>query len=183
MSDAFAESVFHARHRVLGRRLRPLTLWHCWMLDFSGSWLAGRAEELTREDAVLAVWLCSLRPRLPGALPRMRWWARLRLARAAARVPLPLLRAQMAAYLADHAAPPVVFTSDSSRPVKSPWYLYLAAVLMRHAGFDERKAWATGSGYARHLALGVVEAEGKDIPLVSETEAAALVEAGHGGLV
>ena len=75
MSDGFefdsnyAEALFSVDHRVLGRRLRPFSMWHKTLLEYGGSpVLFGKIPDLAQLD--YAVRVCVLRyPELPDSVP------------------------------------------------------------------------------------------------------------------
>lgn len=181
MNERLAESFFHIEHRVLGRRLRPYSLWHAFVLDFAGSPLAGHEGELTLEEIIFALEVLSREPGVPGGrlkLPKVTWFRRMLWRGRIRRVGELRVRAQMAAYFADYLAAPNCFDAKG-KPVKSHWCLYSVAVLMRHGKHTHREAWAAEVGFTRHLLLALAEAGGHDVPLISEAEQAALKEAGH----
>lgn len=66
----YAEALFSVPHRVLGRRLRPFSLWHRTLLEYGDSpVLFGKAPNLAQLD--YAVRVCVLEfSRLPGIPPR-----------------------------------------------------------------------------------------------------------------
>lgn len=179
MSDALAECIFHARHVICGKRLRPFTLWHAWLLDFCQSPFVGASASGGPADLALAIEICSRPASSPGASPRFDIRPSPRLVRRIFKAGFRQTAAAFRAYLADHVALPKCWESGSGRPVRSPICLYSVAVLMRHGRRTEPEAWATEHGYARHLVLALAEAGGNEIPIISPEEEAALAEAGQ----
>jgi hypothetical protein len=179
MSDALAESIFHARHTICGKRLRPFTLWHAWLLDFAGSPFIGAAPQGTVSDLAIALEICSRPPASPDQCTQLDLKPCPRFIKKIIRSCPALVADDFRRYLADHSALPRVWSTGDGRPVRSNIFLYTVAVLVRHGRRTEREAWATGFGYARHFALALSEAGGNEIPLISPEEEEAIKEAGH----
>ncbi|MBU3720741.1 MAG: hypothetical protein FGM22_08295 [Burkholderiaceae bacterium] len=178
MSDSLAECIFHASHRVCGRRLRPFSLWHAWLLGFARSPYVGEAEVATPADLALAIEICSKPASSPGDCRGFSLRADAGLVRRIVKAGFRRPGQEFRAYLDDYVALPACWEMKG-RPVRSDVCLYSVAVLMRHGRKTEREAWATEFGYARHLVLALAEAGGNDVPIISDAEMKALREAGH----
>ena len=178
MQSRLIEGFFHGRHRVIGRRLRPFTLRHAFVLAASGSpFLLGGA--VTPGDLLLAVEVASrpgdyfLRPR-PIRGPR-RLWLETRLA-------LGDMDGEAAAfdnYLADYMTGPQPWEGqgdDGSRG-KVNWILTQVAALMHLFSWSEAQAWATPPGAAAWYATAGYHAHPMaKIDVVGDREAALLEE-------
>ena len=178
MSEALAECLFNIPPILCGLPMEPLSIWHVWMLEFVRSPYIGAAPGGTASDLALALTICSRK-----AVDPLEASFDLR--------PSPKLIEQIdkegiletslafQTYLSDYNALPKVWEGGDGRPVKSPLCLYLVAVLIRHGRFPHAAAWKLPYGYGRHLVLALAEAGGNEIPLISDSEVAALKEAGH----
>jgi len=180
MSGALAECVFNVPHVIGGVELKPLSLWHVWLLEFVKSPYVMAVEDPTASDLALALLICSREAQSPltvGDFPHF------------AGDPVLTARLQQEgirqsseafqAYLADYLALPRCWEKGGGKPVKSPMCLYIVAVLMRCGRMGHEEAWATPFGYARHLCLALAEAGGNEIPLLTAAEEEALKLAGH----
>ncbi len=180
MSAALAECVFNVPHVIAGVALRPLSLWHVWLLEFVKSPYVMAVEDPTASDLALALLICSREAESPLMLrdyPRFEIDPEL-----TARLHQEGVRQAseaFMAYLSDYIANPKCWEKEGGKPVKSPVCLYMVAVLMRCGRMDHDQAWATPFGYARHLTLALAEAGGNEIPLLTAAEEEALKLAGH----
>lgn len=181
MSEALAECVFNVPHAICGVELRPLSLWHLWLLEFVRSPYVGAsaAAEGTAGDLALALLLCSRAPSFPGDDVTTLFEVDAPFLERIEREGITATSLAFQCYLQDHIALPRCWESGEGRPVKSPLCLYMAAVLMRHGRMSHAEAWATPYGYARHLVLALAEAGGNEIALITSAEETALREAGH----
>ncbi len=178
MSDALAECIFHARHTICGRRLKPFTLWHAWLLDFCQSPFVSSTPG-TAADLALAIEVCSRPASTPARSPHLDLRPDRRLTARIFRDGFRETADAFRAYLGDYVALPRCWSTPGGRSIRSHPCLYTVAVLMRHGQRTEEQAWATEHGYARHLILALAEAGGNEIPLMSAEEESALIEAGH----
>jgi hypothetical protein len=197
-----AEAIIHRRvHRVLGRRLPPLSLRHLLILDALDSPLAAyrapRAVEagapdpgpaLTPPDILLAVDVCQCRsdqqlaavidpPRGPRAWVhqlRRRWL----LARRQDWWLEQLLH--WSAYWEDFMVPPHLMPSGkkSSRQIQLPWQLMVAAALIRR-GIPSAEAWWMPAGEALWLDLAMRDDEGAEYALMTDQRRAEFRALGH----
>ncbi len=68
MSAALAECVFNVPHVIAGVALRPLSLWHVWLLEFVKSPYVMAVEDPTASDLALALLICSREAESPLTL-------------------------------------------------------------------------------------------------------------------
>lgn len=181
MSEALEECVFNAPHAICGVDLRPFSIWHFWLLEFVRSPYVGAcsADEGRAGDLALALQICS-RPASSPLLETMPDFS-VDPAFIAHIEQAGILESSLAFqnYLRDYVALPRCWETGEGRPVKSPFCLYMVAVLMRSGRMSHDAAWAVPFGYARHLVLALAEAGGNEITLITANEEAALKEAGH----
>lgn len=182
MTEELAEAVFHSRHRVLGRKLRPFTYWHAWVLDFAESPYVGHDGGFTVAEILFAVEVLSRPPSVPGdniVLPRSSGWRHSRMVKRVLREGIQNVHARLLCYFDDFKAAPTYWRAHDSKAVKSDAILYAVANLMRNGGMSHREAWATTTGYGDHLTGALAEAGGHEIKIVTEAEREALKEAGY----
>jgi hypothetical protein len=182
VDERVAETVFHGRHVVLGRRLRPLTYFHQFALAAIGSAFVDPAREVTYAELALAVAICSrTRPQICSYLARPKRWRDRAASWLSTRIFARHYLGELAAfhaYLRDHHAPPEFFTSDKTRVCKTPWPLPQIARLMHHGHMTLDEAWDSHPGFAAWLIPALQEAAGHEVNIISEAEARALKEAG-----
>lgn len=189
VDDSFAEAVVHShRHRVLGFRLKPFSLWHAANLDFFESPFLGHKQPADIAALYVAARICQLKyPHVfrRGYLERaVEWWAILRfkaLKRQKDRVSFPLLReiAKFSAYLQDYASRPEYMSGEDAVPVKCPWYLYEAATLKTYnPRMTWSQCWDFPVGEAGWCNAAMHEARGIKIELVTPEYRKAFKEAG-----
>lgn len=113
--ERFVEAFAHTRHRVLGFRLRPFSLWHEFNLQLIDSpFLTG--EPIHLKDLIAAVRICRSQYRSGGCTPglgiprdlrrRLKWWLRLW------RCNLRMEVARFENYLRDYASPPKLWPNQ-----------------------------------------------------------------------
>jgi hypothetical protein len=143
MLDCHVNAFLLAPGRVLGRRLRPLTLRHLWLLEAAGSPYAFHAAPIY-SDTVFAVFVLSL-PfwaarwliMRPGALAAcFRWWGRRQKG-----VDVPGDMAAFSAYWQAYTAmaDPIESKNGSARESCLPSSVKIAWAIMGKTG--ERRAW------------------------------------------
>lgn len=185
MEERLAETVFHGRHVVLGRTLRPLTFFHLFALQATGSAFCTEGGRLSFAELVQAVEICRRpRARLQRYLSRRRscmdrlvGWLTVRIF---ARHYLGELAA-FQAYLRDHFDRPDYFDADGTK-CKVPWPLPQISRLIHHGHMTLDQAWDVNPGFAEWLIPALQEAAGHKINLISASEARILKEAGHAGI-
>lgn len=186
--DARFATTFCARPegvKVMGRRLKPFSLWHAAVLEmiespFAGATCKGQASSLYELE--LASLVCAMKPdpaRLRG--PRLRtgrvagMLRALRMRRWVKRFPR-----EMEAFLtyhAEHCASPLYYDGDGTG-LKTPWTLYLV-MRMRELGSTLDAAWLMSPGRAMWYDAAAREAKGEDVKkLIGEKDQAVLREAG-----
>lgn len=176
LDKLFAESIVNRDdHIVLGRRLRPLSLWHATLLELIDSPLWHGKSGVTMTDLRLAACICT------GSWPQykipagwgMIWWSfctcKMNLAREAAK---------FSAYIRDFHAPPMLWEKETEKskgptlcPLPAP--LDVAAWLIRH-GLGEERSWTMPIGLAHWYYVAFAKHRGAEIDLVSPGELEAI---------
>lgn len=167
----FAESVLNLNHRVLGKRLKPFSLWHALILEAIGSpiWL-GKGT-LTLPDLHAAVAVCS------NEWPKFNLKADFLTILRNSLISLDRLQNEgkkLVAYFNDYNSVPMLWTADkkeTKEPAKCalPMALDLVAWLVRH-GFGEARSWNMPIGLAHWYYVACAKQRGSDIDLVSPEE-------------
>lgn len=176
LDKLFSESIVNRDdHVVLGRKLRPLSLWHATLLELIDSPLWHGKSGVTMTDLRLAVAICT------GSWPayeipqgwRLVWWSwrtrKLSLAREAAK---------FSAYIRDFHAPPMLWEKDGEKPkgpqlCPLPQPLDVVAWLIRH-GLGEERSWTMPIGLAHWYYVAFAKHRGADVDLVSPGEQVAI---------
>ena len=191
VDDSFAEAVVHSKiHRVLGFRLKPFSLWHAANLDFVESPFAGHQKPVDVASLYVGARICQLSfPRVFsfGRLERAaKWWTLWRFKSIKKRkgkvVGSPLMAevSKFGAYLRDFASRPEYMTGEDSAPVKTPWYLYEAAVLKHYnPEMTWAQCWDCPVGEAGWYNAAMHEANGIKIELVTPEYRKAFKAAGY----
>lgn len=169
IDEKFAEAWINtAKHKVLGRRLKPFCLYYRFLLDFVESpFLTGG--EATPMDLEIASRICSCRF---GDVPSTKVSA-FRLFMSVSGRNLELQARRFAAYIADHYSPPE-FWSPESQAVSTkggpPEDLNIAAACIQLGlyGGDEEKIWMMPLGKVRWYASAYHYHRGVDIDYVTE---------------
>lgn len=148
MQDSLIEAFFNADHKVLGRKLKPLTLRHCFMLSVAKNPIL-TGEVPTWEDLIQAVEICSrdsnyfLKGKSPSKLRRYLW--DIRLACYNNRLKQFSL---FSAYLKDYFSPPVYWSSGDSKPNKVNWIISNVSLLVKMYSMPFEEAWNMTVGEA-----------------------------------
>ncbi|NDD54503.1 hypothetical protein EBZ39_11620 [bacterium] len=171
----FAESVLNLNHRVLGKRLKPFSLWHALLLEAIGSpiWL-GKGT-LTLPDLHAAVAICS--NEWPVFNLRAGFFTVLRNS-CISPSRLQIEGKKLVAYFNDYNAVPMLWTEEKKdskdRPkCPLPLSLDLVAWLVRH-GFGEARSWNMPIGLAHWYYIACARQRGGEIDLVSPEEQAVI---------
>jgi hypothetical protein len=171
----FAESVVNRNnHVILGKRLKPLCLWHAVLLELIDSPLWHGNNGVTMTDLRLAVSICSdsfPKYQIPSGW-RLCWWAwRTRKSSLATEA------AKFSAYIRDFNAPPMLWTKDEEAKTDKhcplPQPLDIAAWLIRH-NISEDRAWNMPIGLAHWYYVAMAKHRGAEIDLVSPSEQMAI---------
>lgn len=165
------ESFLHRDHRVLGRRLAPLSLRRLMLLELVQSpWIYGGP--VSWPSLILSVWTCT-RPwhgwRAPTTLETL--WLRLT-------TPAAQLKAEAAkfeTYVADYWAPPQMWTKprkpgENKKPSKLPWQMKVAGSLAAATGWDPEAIWNLPAGEALWWAISIASYEGSEPDLITDEE-------------
>lgn len=181
--EAFFEALVHSReHVVMGRRLRPLTLWHWLWLDALGSpVLEGRPASLL--DLTLAVAVCGADfEELPGAVLnkslRRRLWFGLGWT---FRWKLEVEAAKFTAYFSDYFTGPDLWQDEDEdertrEDASLPGYYRTVARLMQ-SGLSRKEAWMMPVGEAQFLSVVWQESAGAEVKWVTPKERQMMDEA------
>lgn len=169
-------------HSILRRRLRPFTFWAAANLDFIKSPFAGNVPKtgtISFPDLYLATEACRLRWPHTFQLNRIdfeyrAWFYGRRFARDT-KYRFEQIRAFIA-YLRDYSTSPEYVTGDGAQPVKLPWYLYHAAMLVKHAGFTQSQAWETEVSFGQWWVTALLTSAGNNIDIVTPEDRKDLAE-------
>jgi hypothetical protein len=198
VDERFLESIVHRRapvvarlrgysgHVVLGRRLRPFSMWHQQMLEGIGSpflstWKRSPTSlELVR-SLYIATTVCRLRPMQTlgpaswcAALRRkwlvFRFYFRLGLRRPGLRLTRLLIEAaKFRAYMNDYSSAPIPFPNKRTRPVQSPPSLYQVELYLRfHRQVGLREAWGKSPAEIAWANIAAQEADGAEISIMTK---------------
>ncbi len=171
MADAFFQAICCQPPAVFGRRLRPFSLSHAYILSSLGNGWA-RHGEGSRSELLHAVWICSqphavntvqvLRP----PLMRLALFALL-----ARRYDYKSESQQFVQYMADYLEIPDHWAADGSASsgFRAPWQFHFAINLVRTCGMTIEQAWDTPVALARCY-YDIVSEEKGDTSLVSMRE-------------
>lgn len=155
MDTALIEAFWHAEHRLLGRRLKPLTLRHCFVLATAGNPLitGERIPELT--DIAQAVEICSRDAEffLSGKKPS--WAARQITGMLAWAEKRPLEKFR--AYLDDYCSGPEVWSREGGKGAKAHFTISIVAGLGHWLGVPLRDAWQMSPGEANWMLAAAIE--------------------------
>ena len=171
----FAESVVNrTNHVVLGKKLKPLCLWHAVLLELIDSPLWHGNNGVTMTDLRLAVAICSdsfPEYKIPSGW-RLFCWAWL-----TRKSNLAIEAAKFSAYIRDFNAPPMLWTKEEAAKTDKtcalPQPLDVAAWLIRH-NLPEERAWSMPIGLAHWYYVAMAKHRGADIDLVSPSEQVAI---------
>jgi len=167
----FAESVLNLEHRVLGKKLKPFSLWHALLLEAIKSPIWMGQGKLTLPDLHSAVAICSQE------------WPSFNLnAGIITVIRNTFLRGKrlddeskkLIAYFNDYNSVPMIWTADKSDKKEAPkcplpMALDLVAWLVRH-GFGEARSWNMPIGLAHWYYVACAKQRGSEIDLVSPEE-------------
>ena len=197
LDETFAEAVAHkpGGHVVLGQRLRPFSFWHAANLDFIQSPFAGHPGPLDFSALYLAAKSCQLKypatiatagrarlKRLCGSHRADLFLTTLRYGRKFQSKPEFRLHeiSKFSAYLADYmTCGPIIASKEGSKPVKVPWYLYYAAMLVKHAGYTKAQAWDAPVAESQWWITATMIAGGTEVDLMSAEDRETLRAIGY----
>lgn len=176
MDADLVEAFWHARHRVCGRRLRPLTLRHCLVLATADNPLITGGRLVTRPDILQAVEILSRPSRFFLEGKRPSWFARQWTAFWAFVERDSFLR--ITAYLSDYSSCPKIWKRDGAGGgVKSHWIVSTVAGLAHWLNVPVETAWEMTPGEAQHmLAAAIEQSPVSSIDIMSEAEKAVIAE-------
>lgn len=167
----FAESVLNLDHRVLGKKLKPFSLWHALLLEAIQSPIWMGKGSLTLPDLYSAVAICSNE------------WPKFTLKAGTLTILCnTFLRGErlekeskkLVAYFNDYNSVPMLWTADKTDKKEAPkcplpMALDLVAWLVRH-GFGEARSWNMPIGLAHWYYIACAKQRGSEIDLVSPEE-------------
>jgi hypothetical protein len=211
VDERFLESIVHKRaphlarwrgysgHVVLGRRLRPFSLWHQQMLEGIGSpflstWPRNPTSLQLVKTLYLATQVCRLHPletlrraTWRDALRRkwlvFRFYFRLGFKRPGLRLTRLLIEAaKFRAYMNDYSSAPIPFPNKKkSRPIESPPSLYQLELYLRfHRQVELRDAWGKSPAEIGWANIAAQEADGAEISIMTQARMEAREIAMHG---
>jgi hypothetical protein len=167
--ERFLESLINRDHVVLGRKLRPLCLWHMIHLArVQSPLLTGRKP--SRADLMLAVAICASEPEsiINDLMPQ------------ASEIGLFSWKAETAkfrTYQRDFSAPPRRH-DPKGKSLQCPWELAVVARLMLYGHMTKREALVEPFGLAMWLCAALGEANGGDPGVMNADEEKALIASG-----
>lgn len=173
MNEKLIEAFWHCEHWLFGRRLRPLTLRHCFVLATAGNPLIVGGSIPTTGDLIQAVEICSrdsrffLSGKKPGWLSRQLIGVRATLGKRSLD--------KFLAYLADYCARPEIWQSQGGKSARVHWTLSTVAGLAHYIGLPPETAWEMSPGEADWLLAAAIEqCPHASIDLVSDAEREAI---------
>lgn len=190
--DAFETVGATKAGRLLGYKVRPLTMWHMAMLHrldgemqttdrASSYWLM---TQVLRWPALCRNWRLRLALAEPGILNIRAWCATRMLVRDYDGFEAALERYWEIWFPKPPTKGESTEIGEDGEQKKSPkkgsatpWFLLVVCELME-LGFSHDEAWSLNPGYALHLLWANRERAGMDTPLIDEESAAALQEIG-----
>lgn len=179
MDSALTEAFWHVPHRIFGRKLKPLTLRHCFVLATAGNPLITWEGLATPSDLLQAVEICSRDSRffLDGKRPS--WFAR-QLTGAASLISKDGIP-EFIAYLEDYMAGPSVWAAHGGKKAKAHWVISTVAGLAHWLHIPIETAWEMSPGAASWLLASAIEQSPHgSIDLMSEAEKAIVDEINAG---
>ena len=167
----FAESVLNLNHRVLGKRLKPFSLWHALLLEATRSPIWAGHGPITLPDLHAAVAICS--NEWPKFNLKAGFFTILRNS-CISDDRLQFEGKKLIAYFNDYNSVPMLWTEDKKdfkeKPrCPLPLSLDLVAWLVRH-GFGEARSWNMPIGLAHWYYIACARQRGGEIDLVSPEE-------------
>jgi len=176
--ERFFEAFAHQQHRVMGRRLQPLSLRHRFWLEACGSPLVSGGE-VNLIDLELASRICAVRSarldeEVPGLLSRgPRWWEKARFLWWVFRGAASAEYEKLLAYFVDHGCPPTthhqtVATTDGKVYESFPGILSLVTALIRGSGWEPDTVWRLSPGEAEWYLSGIFLHRGVDMRIKTE---------------
>ena len=176
MNDKLIEAFFEAPHTVLGRRLKPLTLRHAFVLAAADNELLTGGEGCTVDDIYQAVEICSrdglyfFGDNTPSEIRKTWWHWRTR------KYDMVDEFIKLGRYFEDYTPRPEVWTSGSGKKgAGCHWIISTIAGLMKHLGMSKDDAWNESPGSANWLLVAALEADPMiSIDVMSEEEARAV---------
>ena len=155
MDKALIEAFWHAPHRLFWRKLKPLTLRHCFVLATADNPLVCGGRIATIADIVQAVEICSRDSRffLEGRKPS---WLATRLVRIAAGIESNPIGKFMA-YLRDYSSGPEVWKSEGGKASKCHFSISIVAGLGHWMSIPPDRAWEMTPGEANWLLAAAIE--------------------------
>jgi hypothetical protein len=175
MQDDLAEAFFAVPHTVLRRRLKPLTLRHCFVLSVAENAIVSGDQTPTIGDLYQAVEVCSRPDKFfysKDANTLLRWWHQRRTRNA----DYPAELEKFAAYLADYSASPKIWSKGESKGKSGGnWIMTTVAGVMRSLGMGSEQAWSLSPGEAAWYLAAAMESDPMvSISIMSEEEEEAL---------
>lgn len=154
MDTSIIEAFWHAPHRLFGRKLKPLSLRHCFVLATAANPLI-EGGMVTRADLIQAVEICSRDAEffLSGKKPS---WFRAQVV--AFRAPFENAALEkFRAYLDDYCTGPQVWASEDGKKAKSHWTISIVAGLGHWVGVQPKDAWNMTPGEANWILAAAIE--------------------------
>jgi hypothetical protein len=173
VDEKLIEAYWHAEHRLFGRKLRPLTLRHCFVLATAGNPIIEGGAIPTTADLIQAVEICSRPGRFFLTGKRPNWLARQAVAFMAIIEKRGL--AKFAAYLADYASSPDIWQKEGAKSSKMHWTMSVVGGLGHWCGIKPEDAWEMSPGEAQWtLAAAIDQSATASIDLVTNAEREAI---------
>lgn len=175
MDEAFLQSFFAGKHRVIGREMRPLSLAHrVALMAVDSPFLKDADEPFTFNELSIAAKICASSNPFSVSikatfLDRVRYWMHKRFPRY-----FVYEAAKFLTYLGDYIAPPNIIEGDDDPREQDgldsgvPWMLNIVAVLMRSGGMNFRDAWSLPEGQAIWYFAALARLEGAKLRITSK---------------
>ncbi len=215
MDERFLESIVHKRapflarlrgysgHVVLGRRLRPFSLWHQELLQgidspFLSVWEENPLAIQVFNALYLAIQICRLRPfqsPVGGGDSRIRWVSAFQRKSLVFRfyvlpgsrnprkrlLKLLIEAAKFRAYMSDYCSGAIPFPVRNSKRVQSPVSAYQVELYRRfHPGLSARQVWALSPAEISWANVASQEAAGNEVSLMTKERQQAREQAMRG---
>nr|DAF31955.1 MAG TPA: hypothetical protein [Caudoviricetes sp.] len=175
--ESFYEAFINCEHRVLGKKLLPLSLRHCLYLEAIGSpymdVINGLETQVYRRDLELAVLICSSNSDILGKLSRanfvQNWHMKLH--------PFKRNATRFLSYLGDYVSIPEIWDNgESGVNLNTPWILSRAAMLLAKTSMSRDEIWTMPIGELLWYCAALGEQDGV-IQIQSDDEKSAIDEA------
>lgn len=164
MDDGFYQAFLEGDHKILGKKLKPFSLWHQFLLSALESPVAGDVTKMRLEDIAILVRICSTNfPNSPIIKPSLFDAIRLFfIGRKEKRISK--VAKSLNEYLSSNTSTPQFWTKKDgdSKTQTAPAVLSVVSFLISK-GFDEATAWNMSAGRAKWYEACITDRLGGDV--------------------